>query len=134
MNFSKANLKRLMKKESVRVFLVSCLIALVLLIIRRNAGFFRNVSDFLCMVGLMHIVVGASRYIRNVGLFKTFSYMGYRRRWKKTGALDGEAHPMSLADYTQNVIMDETRQKPVKLPMFLGLASCLLSYAVVFVC
>ena len=134
MELNQANIKRLMKKESVKTFAVTSLIAIVFLLLRRNTFIFRNISDFFCMQGLMHIVIGASRYIRNVGLFKSFSYLSYRHKWKKIGALNGETHPMSLAEYTQNIIMDETKQKSVKCPMIIGLISFLISYALIFAC
>ena len=127
-------LKRWWKKEKFRMIVVATAIAIVFLVLRQNTGFLRNLSDFFCIIGLVYIVVGASRYIRNVGLFKTFSYMGYRRRWKNSGALNGEAHPMSLGEYTQNIIMDEARQKAVGWVLCYGILWCAVSFFLALAC
>lgn len=121
-------LRRIWKMEQTRIFLVATAIAVVLLLLRQQSGWLRNVSDFLFVIGMVHILVGSHRYVRNVGLFKTFSYMGYKIRWKRSGKAAGELHPMSLADYTQNVIMDESRQKPVLWVLCAGVGWCLASF------
>lgn len=127
-------LKSWLKKEKVKMLVAAAAIAIVFLALRHNTGIFRNLSDFFCIIGLVYIVVGSSRYIRNVGLFKTFSYLGYRRRWKSSGALNGEAHPMSLGEYTQNIIMDEARQKPVTWVMGFGILWCTVSFLFALAC
>ena len=97
------------------------------LAVRRAPGAVRNVSDWFCMVGLVHILVGCARYIRNVGLFKTFSYAAYKRQWKRNGHPTGETRPMSLAEYTQNVIMDESRRRPSGWFLASGVFWCAVS-------
>ena len=114
-------LKRLLKKDMVRIFLLSAVLAAAGLAVRHMPGALRNLSDWCFMVGQVHFFVGATRYIRNVGLFKTFSYMAYKRRWKKHGRASGEVRPMSLAEYTVNVVLDEQRQKPVGWCLLAGL-------------
>lgn len=115
------HLRQALKKDKVRIFLISAVIAGTGLAVRHVPGGLRNLSDWCFMVGQVHVFVGATRYIRNVGLFKTFSYRAYRRRWKRHGKAAGEAHPMSLAEYTVNVVLDEKRRRPVGWCLLAGL-------------
>ena len=126
-------LKRLWKRDGVRYFLFSFVLALIFLALKRPSGFFTALSDLFFFMGAVHIVTACVRYISNVGLFKTFSYMAYKMRWKRTGRQHGEAHPMSLAEYTVNVIYDEDRQRPVGQPLLVGLACWAASVLLVFV-
>nr|WP_294469048.1 DUF3899 domain-containing protein [uncultured Sellimonas sp.] len=112
--------KNYLKKETFRTFSIAFLFALIYLITHFNESFLLNISNALFVIAAVYIVVGGTRYIRNVGLFKTFSYFAYKRRWKHGIGTDGELHPMSLADYTVNIIMDEKRQKPVMFPLCIG--------------
>jgi len=120
-------IKRILKDDRARVLLISVLLSAACLAVRRVPGWMRNLSDFCFVVGIVHIFVGSTRYIHNVGLFKTFSYSAYKRRWKKSGHPSGETRPMSLAEYTQNVIMDETRQRPAGWPLIAGVLWCAAS-------
>ena len=117
-----------LKNEHVRVLVISAVLAVLLILLRGTSGILQNISDLLFIMGAVHIVAGGARYIRNVGLFKTFSYMAYKKRWKQHGRADGELQPMSLAEYTVNVIMDEKRQRPVLFPLCTGTALCVLSF------
>lgn len=110
--------------DKAKTLLISLLLSVLCLAIRRVPGVMRNLSDFCFVIGIVHIFVGSTRYIHNVGLFKTFSYSAYKRHWRKHGHPSGEMRPMSLAEYTQNVIMDETRQRPVVWPLASGLVWC----------
>ncbi len=123
-----AFVKRLWKREKFRVFVFAAAIAAVILLIRRQKGILNNLSDFCFVSGVAHILIGGMRYVHNVGLFKTFSYAAYKRRWKHTGHTSGELRPMSLAEYTQNVIMDENRRKPVAWAMCAGVIWCVVSF------
>ena len=114
-------LKLLWKKDEVRLMALSLLLAAVLLALRRQPGIAANSSDLFFTVGTVHILAGAVHYIRNVGLFKTFSYMAYKRRFRRGAGRDGESHPMSLADFNETVIMDETRHKAVARPLLTGI-------------
>ena len=120
-------LKRLLNNEKIKILLVSGIIAAVVQAVQMTPGVLRNFSDWLFLVGLLHILVGAVRYIRNVGLFKTFSYMAYKRRWKKT-ARSGEARPMSLTEYTVNVILNDANQRPVAWFLVAGVLLCGASF------
>ena len=120
-------IKQMLKRDRIRIFLIAALLAFAGLAVRRAPGAVRNVSDWFCMVGLVHILVGCARYIRNVGLFKTFSYAAYKRQWKRNGHPTGETRPMSLAEYTQNVIMDEPRRRPSGWFLASGVFWCAVS-------
>lgn len=120
-------LKVLLKKEKIRILLISSGLAIVILIIKHENGILRNISDFFCIIGLCHLLVGSIRYIHNVGLFKTFSYTAYRRRWNHHRSADNGMRPMSLAEYTQKVIMDETRQRPVGWVLCAGIFWCTIA-------
>ena len=120
-------IKQYLKKDKVRILLVSVLLSVVCLAVRRVPGWMRNLSDFCFVVGIVHIFVGATRYVHNVGLFKTFSYTAYKRRWRKHGHPSSEMRPMSLAEYTQNVIMSDVRQRPVAWSLLAGLLWCAVS-------
>ncbi len=108
------------KKEALRLLLVVLALSVFSLALRRPNSALVIVSDVFFAAGVVYLVVGMTRYIRNVGLFKTFSYMAYKRRWKRANGRNGEFHPMSLAEYTQNVIYDEMRQRPAGWPLALG--------------
>lgn len=108
------------QKETWTLLAVSVLLALALMILRRMAGVPMHPSDLFFTMGVVHLVVGMTRYIRNVGLFKTFSYMAYKRRWRRSAGRNAELHPMTLAEYTQKVIYDEMRQRPVLWPLGFG--------------
>lgn len=95
--------------DEVRVTTIAIVFAIALLGLRHRSGVLNNFSDFFFSLGTVLIVVGGTRYIRNVGLFKTFSYMAYKKRWRHGKCGDGEMRPMSMAEYTQNVVMDEMR-------------------------
>lgn len=120
-------IKQLLKNEKVRVLLASVLLSAACLAVRRVPGALRNLSDFCFVIGMVHIFVGATRYVHNVGLFKTFSYSAYKRRWRKTGHPSGETRPMSLAEYTQNVILDDGRQRPVGWFLLSGVLWCAIA-------
>lgn len=120
-----------LKNDHVRVLMVSAVFAAVVVLLRGTPGFLRNLSDLLFAMGAIHIVVGGARYIRNVGLFKTFSYLAYKRRWRQNGQAEGSLQPMSLAEYTVNVIMDETRQRPVIFSLCIGMALCMVSFLLI---
>lgn len=120
-------IRQLLKKEKIRVLLVSLLLSIACLAVRRVPGVMRNLSDFCFVVGIIHIFVGATRYVHNVGLFKTFSYSAYKRRWRKHGHPSSETRPMSLAEYTQNVILDDSRQRPVGWFLISGVIWCAVS-------
>lgn len=129
----KEKLKLLCKTEKSKALLITSIIAVLYLIWLHSPGFVRNISDFCFMVGILHVVVGATRYIHNVGLFKTFKWMAYRRRTRKTKALDGtELRPMSLADYTHTYIYADQYQKAVDWPLIRGVLFLAVSFAISF--
>lgn len=113
--------KMWLKKEKVKTMLLAGIFALILTFINLTPNIYRTLSDFFCMLGLMLILIGSTRYIRNVGLFKTFPYLAYKLRWKSNSRYSGELRVMSLAEYTQTVVMDETRHLPVAWVMCAGL-------------
>ena len=106
-------IKKIWKNEYFRLFLISLGIAIVYELFFHANGALRILSDSFFLMGIVHLVVACIRYIRNVGLFKTFSYSSYKRHWKKDHKNDPETRPMSLAEYTEKVIYDDMRQKPV---------------------
>lgn len=114
-------------KDEIRNSIIILGLAVVYLIIIHRSGILRNLSDLLFVMGILHILVGGVRYIKNVGLFKTFSYWSYQRRWKRVGPEDGELRPMTLTEYTMNVVWDETRHKSVKKELLIGIVLILLS-------
>ncbi|MCC2230761.1 DUF3899 domain-containing protein [Hominifimenecus microfluidus] len=124
----KLSIKRLWKMDEVRVTTIAIVFAIVLLGLRHRSGVLNNFSDFFFSLGTVLIVVGGTRYIRNVGLFKTFSYMAYKKRWRHGKCGDGEMRPMSMAEYTQNVVMDEMRQKPVIYSLAVGAVGYILAF------
>ena len=78
-------LKRLLKKEEVRLILISFVLSLVpILLLERPGGVLFLLSDILFTMGVVHVITACIRYISNVGLFKTFSYMAYKMRWRRT--------------------------------------------------
>lgn len=122
------------KKEKFRVWFGCSIVALILMLLNGAPGFIRNISDYFCDIGLLHIIVGSTRYIRNVGLFKTFGYMAYKRRTKKTQGVDGAViRPMSLAEYTEKYIYADVYQKDVKWPLLHGLLFMGISLLIAFV-
>ena len=129
----KIMLKTCLKNEKVRTFSIALLLAIIFLVTHFKESTLLNISNTLFVVAAVYIVVGGTRYLRNVGLFKTFSYIAYKRRWKQGNKLDGELHPMSLADYTINVVMDETRQKPVAFSLCIGCACTAISAFLSFI-
>lgn len=133
-NMLKEKFKQYWKKEQFKTLVVTSVIALVLMLLRWQPGFIRNISDFFCIIGLLHILVGSTRYIRNVGLFKTFSYMAYKRRTRKAQGVDGTViRPLDLAEYTQKYIYADTYQKDVKWPLLRGIAFLAVSIALAFI-
>lgn len=130
----KEKFKKYWKKEQFKTLIVTSVMALVLMLFRQQQGVVRNLSDFFCIIGLLHIIVGSTRYIRNVGLFKTFSYMAYKRRTRKAQGVDGTViRPLDLAEYTQKYIYADINQKDVKWPLLRGLAFLAVSFALAFV-
>ena len=118
------------KKEQFKAFVITSVLAVILMILRWQPGFVRNISDYFCTIGLLHMVVGLTRYIHNVGLFKTFSYMAYKRRTRKTQGYDGTViRPMSLAEYTEKYIYADIYQKDVQWPLLRGIAFLAISFA-----
>lgn len=133
-NMLKEKFKQYWKKEQFKTLVVTSVIALVLMLLRWQPGFIRNISDFFCIIGLLHILVGSTRYIRNVGLFKTFSYMAYKRRTRKAQGVDGTViRPLDLAEYTQKYIYADIYQKDVKWPLLRGIAFLAVSIALAFI-
>ena len=125
--------KKLWKDERLRYIVISLVPALLVLALRRPEGFFTIISDLFFSMGAVHIIIGCSHYISNVGLYKTFSYMGYKWRWKRHGLRHGEARPMTLAEYTMNVINDENRMRPVAWPVLFGIGCWVVSVLLSFI-
>ena len=73
-------LKHYIKKEKVRVFVTALCLGVIYLATHLCASILLNISNILFVMSAVYIVVGGTRYIRNVGLFKTFSYLAYKRR------------------------------------------------------
>ena len=119
-------LKHYIKKPKVRVSVTAHCLGVIYLATHLCASILLNISNILFVMSAVYIVVGGTRYIRNVGLFKTFSYLAYKRRRHKLKGNE-ELRPMSLADYTVNVVMDERRQKPVAFPLCAGCTCAFLS-------
>lgn len=123
----KEKLKLLWKKEQFRVWVYTSVASLAWMIwswiaYKQIPGFFRNVSDYAFVVGLLHFVMGGTRYVHNVGLFKTFRWTAYRRRTQKAVAKDGVVlRPMSLAEFTEKYIYADEFQKDVRWPLITGL-------------
>ena len=92
-------LKHYIKKEKVRVFVTALCLGVIYLATHLCASILLNITNILFVMSAVYIVVGGTRYIRNVGLFKTFSYLAYKRRRHKLKGNE-ELRPMSLADYT----------------------------------
>ena len=127
----KEKFKYYWRKEQFKALVITSVIAVIYLIIRWQPGVIRNISDFFCSIGLLHFVVGLSRYIHNVGLFKTFSYMAYKRRTRKTQGYDGTViRPMSLAEYTEKYIYADVYQKDIQWPLLRGAAFIAVSLAI----
>lgn len=120
-------IKRFLRNDRARVLLTAVLLSAACLAVRRVPGVMRNLSDFCFVAGIVHIFVGATRYVHNVGLFKTFAYSAYKRHWKKHGHPSNETRPMSLAEYTQNVVLNDANQKPVGWFLLAGLVWCAVS-------
>ena len=130
-NMLKEKIKHYWKKEQFKALVITSVLAVIYLIIRWQPGVVRNISDFFCSIGLLHFVVGLSRYIHNVGLFKTFSYMAYKRRTRKTQGYDGTViRPMSLAEYTEKYIYADIYQKDIQWPLLRGAAFIAVSLAI----
>lgn len=130
----KEKFKQYWKKEKFRIWFVISVIALALLVLNWEPGVIRNISDYFFNTGLLYILVGATRYIRNVGLFKTFSYMAYKRRTRKTQGYDGTViRPMSLAEYTEKYIYADVYQKDVTWPLLYGIVFLIASLLIAFV-
>ena len=130
----KEKFKKHWKKEQFKTLVVTSIMALVLMILRHQQGLIRNISDFFCIIGLLHLIVGSTRYIRNVGLFKTFSYMAYKRRTRKAQGVDGTViRPMDMAEYTQKYIYADVHQKDIKWPLLRAIAFLAISFALAFV-
>ena len=108
--------------DEVRVTTIAIVFAIVLLGLRHRSGVLNNFSDFFFSLGTVLIVVGGTRYIRN------FYYMAYKKRWRHGKCGDGEMRPMSMAEYTQNVVMDEMRQKPVIYSLAVGAVGYILAF------
>lgn len=130
----KEKFKQYWKKEQFKAFVITSAGAFVLMLLRWQPGIVRNISDFFCIIGLLHVLLGCARYIHNVGLFKTFSWMAYKRRTRKTQGYDGTViRPMSLAEYTEKYIYADIYQKDVRWPWFRGFIFLTVSVAVIFI-
>ena len=130
----KAKFQLYWKKEKFRVWFICSCIALALVILNWEPGIIRNISDYFFNTGILLIVVGGSRYIRNVGLFKTFSWMAYKRRTRKTQGADGTViRPMSLAEYTEKYIYADVYQRDVGWPLIYGIAFLAVSLLIAFI-
>ena len=130
----KEKFKQYWKKEKFRVWFVTTVVALALMLLNWEPGFFRNISDYFFNIGILYVLVGATRYIRNVGLFKTFSYMAYKRRTRKTQGYDGTViRPMSLAEYTEKYIYADVYQRDVGWPLIYGIAFLAVSLLIAFI-
>lgn len=74
-----------------------------------------------------------SRYIKNVGLFKTYRYFIYKL---KSGAYSkkniGRIKTMNLTEFNEE-ITDPKNQKPFKLYLVLGISLLSISYLLVFI-
>lgn len=130
----KEKFKLLCKTEKSKALVITSVIAVIWLLWMWSPGLVRNISDYFFLIGILHLLTGCTRYIHNVGLFKTFKWMAYKRRTRKTKALDGtELRPMSLADYTATYIYADQYQKALDWPFIRGIIFIAVSLALSFV-
>ncbi len=114
-------------KKNRNLIIIPSMTAIVILFAIQSSGLNRIISDFLCTLGLLYIVIGSARYIKNVGLFKTFAYHSYKRKWKKSNDLTNDLRPMTLAEYTQDIVMNDVNHSPVAPVLLLGIILCVIS-------
>ena len=88
-----------------------------------------NICNFIFFLGLIYISVGFSVYVKNAGLFKTFSYMRYKSRFRGVGEPDPRNRPLSMAGYA----LEQARKKSSLAEYFIvGVPLLVIAYIMAF--
>jgi hypothetical protein len=116
--------------KSLAVFITGIVFAGLYTFTNYRPGFLFNITNFLFLVGIFHVAIGGCVYVKNSGLFKSMTYMSYKRWFRKHEGVNPTARPMSLAEYT---IEMSKRPSPMKGYFIIGLPCVVVSYALVFI-
>ena len=125
----KNRIKRTFAKKDLVLLGIGVVFAVFFTIIGYRPGLWFNAANFLFCVGIFFITAGFCVHIRNIGLFKAFSYIGYKRSFRRHGKADPSANPLSFAEYAIELTK---KRKSLKEYFILGIPFVALSYLIVF--
>ena len=112
------------KKELI-VFIIGFVFAALITWVGWHSGFLFNASNFTFALGAFHVVIGLCACIRNIGVFRLYSYTAYKRAFRRHGNADPSAKPMSFAEYATEFSKNKAS---VKEYFVVGLPLVILSY------
>ena len=118
------------RKSNLTIFWAGLIFAVIYTYISYRPGVLFNITNFLFLAGIFHVAIGGCVYVKNSGLFKSMTYMAYKRWFRKHEGANPAARPMSLADYTLEMAK---RRSPMKEYFIIGLPCLVVSYALAFI-
>ncbi|MCL2376871.1 MAG: DUF3899 domain-containing protein [Defluviitaleaceae bacterium] len=117
------------RKKDLIVFAISLVFAAFYTWVGWQPHFFFNAANFTFCIGMFHIIVGLWVWIKNIGVFRLFTYMAYKISFRRHGHADHSAKPLSFAEYAMEVAK---RRSTIKEYFIIGLPFVAISYLFVF--
>ena len=96
-------LGKIFGKKDLAIFVLGAVFAFAYMFANLGAGFLFNMINLFFVIGIFYVSIGCCVYIRNVGLFKSFAYMAYKRKYRRYGNPDPTARPLSMAEYAMEL-------------------------------
>jgi len=122
--------RNIFRKKDAVIFIISIILAVIYTTNSYRPDILFNISNATFIIGIFHAAIGGCIYINNVGLFKTFTYRAYKRKFKQTGSADPTSRPLSFADYA---VLLSTNKSSIKEYLVIGLPFLAISYVLAFI-
>ena len=96
-------------------------------IIAYRPGFIFNLINFTFCLGIFHILFGFGVVLKNIGPFKAFGYMQYKRGFRRSGKASPTVQPLSFGEYVLS-----RKRYSYKEHFFAGMPFIMISLALLF--
>ena len=84
-------------------------------------GVLYNLTNFTFVLGSIYLIIGLAAVVRNLGMFYSFSYASYKRKFYKYGKADHSARPLTFGEFVmekKNVKTEVKEYFVVGIPIF----------------
>jgi len=115
-------LKRIFGVRDLIVFCVGVVFSAFFTFLAYRPGIVFNLINFTFCMGIFHVLVGLCVIVKNLGLFKAFGYMHYKRSFRRHGKTDPTVQPLSFGEYVMS-----SKRYSYREHIFVGIPFVLIS-------